>query len=147
MDSDRNRHHFNSILKEHGITIGSMLYQQLSDFLMHPANSYYLQCYFLLCTGYFEEQDIIKRATDLITELKFIINNNYSYRLLFHKDPEWYEFYRENAYPSGDRRQVDDPRRGVCKKIADIIMDYKKGPPELASLEDALKAHFHKKLD
>jgi hypothetical protein len=144
---DKNRYYFNMVLKEHGITIGSILYEQLCEFLMHPANNYYLQHYFLLCTGLLGKKDIDDHITDLIAELKFVLSNNYTYRHLFHKDPEWYEFYRENAYPTGDRRKADDPRRGVCKKIADIIMDYKNGPPALNSLEDAFMLHFQKKMD
>jgi hypothetical protein len=66
---------------------------------------------------------------------------------LFYLDEEWYEFYRENAYPSGDRRNLDDPRRGVCQKIADIVMKYKNGPPLLESLDDAFTLYFHKKFD
>lgn len=144
---DRNRYYFNTILKEHGVTNGSALHSKLSDFLIHPANSYYLQHYFLLCTGFLDKEEIDNRTCDLISELKFLMDDNYTYRYLFHKDPEWYEFYRENAYPTGDRRNLEDPRRGVCKKIADIIMDYKNGPPPLESLEDAFRLHFKKKID
>ena len=36
-------------------------------------------------------------------------------------DPEWYEYYKENAYPCGTRRP-QETRRGVHKKHIDDIM-------------------------
>jgi hypothetical protein len=64
---DMNRHYFKSILTEHGIIIGTTLYSKLFEFLMHPVNNKYLQCYFLLCSGYLEKNEITLRTEELLS--------------------------------------------------------------------------------
>jgi hypothetical protein len=133
---DHNRIRFINILRQYGITYDSEKYKKLSEFLYNPINSQYLQLYYLLCTGYLEGGDIEAKTIDLISELDFATNGGYTYRQLFDIDKEWYSFFKENAYPLGQRK-VMDRRRGVDKVRVDNIMACKRGPPELP-LEEAI---------
>ncbi len=139
MSHDYNRMQFFNIMKQYGITNGSAKYKQLSQFLYDPLNSQYLQLYYILCTGYLDIEDIQDRTADLVAEMEFstCTNGGYTYRQLFSIDQEWYNYFKENAYPLGQRRLGLDHRRGVDKNRVDNIMKCKSGPPELP-LEDAI---------
>lgn len=137
MSYDRKRKDFQCIMKQHGITHGTTRYEQLIHFLDDPTNSPYLQSYYILCTGYLSNKEIHQRVQDLVAELEFTTEDNYSYRKLFDIDNEWYPYFKENAYPSGQRRSSYDKRRGVDKSHIDRIMVRRRGPPVIP-LEDAI---------
>lgn len=137
MSHDQSRLEFHNVLKNHGITNGTDDYQRLINFLEDPANSQYLQLYYILCTGYLPAEEVTQRTVDLIKEMRFICSGNYSYRHLFHIHPDWYQYFKENAYPCGQRRIHCDLRRGVDKDRVDRIMKIQGGPPE-TDLETAI---------
>jgi hypothetical protein len=135
---DHNRKAFNQIMIESGITHGSIRYEQLRNFLDDPVNSPYLQMYYLLCAGYLDINEIRNKTNDLVSEMDFIYNGHYSYRKLFSIDFGWYEYFKENAWPTGQRRTSrGDYRRGVDCEDVDVIMRIKKGPPT-TDLETAI---------
>lgn len=137
MSHDHNRREFYNLLQRRGISHGTHKYRQLIAFLNDPVNAPYLQLYYLLCTGYLNIRDIEERTEDLLSELEFVTGHNYTYRALFRLDPEWYAFFKENAYPTGQRRCKSDSRRGVDKIRVDSIMTLKEGPP-VVTLETAI---------
>lgn len=129
-------------MRESGIRHGSVKYEQLRHFLNDPTNSPYLQLYYLLCAGYMDNDEVIKKTQDLIDELTFLYAGHYSYRKLFQLDGEWYEYFKENAWPTGQRRTTRDERRGVDREEVDTIMRIKKGPPPV-NLENAMIMLYH----
>ena len=80
--------------------------------------------------------EVIPRLNDLLAEMEFK-RNGYTYRDIFTMDRGWIDYFKENAYPSGQRRQSWDKRRGVDKAHVDFIMSVKDGPPTL-NLDDAI---------
>lgn len=140
---DRNRVLIYELLHQSGISVGTEKYREFSIFLNDPANTNYLQLFFILCSGYFSFAEAYERLTDMIKELEFQ-QNNYSYSQLFMLNKEWYEFFKENAYPTGQRRRELDIRRGVDKSYVDdiIILNQKLGLP----LDDSIHWITHLKI-
>lgn len=142
---DQNRLLFDQLMKESGISHGSIKYELLRNFLEDPVNSPYLQTYYLLCAGYLNVEDVREKTKDLIDELDFINNGHYSYRKLFTLDFGWYEYFKINAWPTGQRRlERGDRRRGVDREDVDSIMRIRTGPPPI-DLETAIVVHCHEK--
>lgn len=140
---DKSRKSFDNIMKDNGIRHGTIKYEQLRHFLDDPANSPYLQLYYNLCTGYMDPSEVSERAQDLVTELEFVYGGNYSYRKLFSLDEHWYEYFKENAWPCGARKE-HDRRRGVDREQVDHIMRIKSGPPPI-TLERAIVLQCEKR--
>lgn len=122
---DKNRLILKRVLSDSGIITNEKESIRFSEFLTQPHNNYYFQSYMLLCSGFIDEKEIPKRIEDMILEFKFQMGDSYSYSELFSLDEGWYEFYKENAYPSGQRKP-DEERRGVDKTKVDDIMSIKK---------------------
>lgn len=142
---DKNRIEIFKIMQEHNIHNGSTSHQKLRTFLLDPDNSCYLQSYFIICSGYLDQEIATQKLKDLVAEMEFVNNGNYSYRSLFNIDPEWGDFFKENAYPhpSGQRKlHLGDYRRGVDKEYVDFIMEIKKDSPDL-NLEQAIIKACH----
>lgn len=131
---DRNRRMVHRIMKEYNLET----HRKLTEFLLHPNNVPYLQSYLIICSGYMNIKEVIPRLDDLMAEVKFV-ESGYTYRDLFNLDPDWSDYFKENAYPypSGQRRSNNDLRRGVDREYVDYIMDIKRGPPPLC-LDDAI---------
>ena len=142
---DVNRRIFDSMLRVDGIFHGSVTYKQLHVFLFDPANSPYLQMYYLLLSGYLPASEVRLRTMDLLKELRFSVSGNYSYRHLFSLDATWYEYFKENAWPSGQRRLCGDYRRGVAGPQVDEIMSIKRGPPSM-DLDGAISVQCSRRI-
>lgn len=141
---DRNRKYFSQVMRDNGIIHGTVAYEHLRHFLDDSDNSPYLQLYYNLCTGYFDIKEIDAMTMDLINELNFIYTEcNYSYRKLFNLDPEWYDYFKENAWPTGQRK-CQDRRRGVDREQIDDIMRIRTGPPRI-ELEKAIVLQCQKR--
>lgn len=133
---------FINVFQSHGFVQGTELYTRLYEFLTDPVNSIYLQSYFVMSSGLLDDKDLSSRISDLAAELRFVLDGGYSYRKLYSLDHCWYEFFRENTYPCGGRRDTTDYRRGVDKDKVDRIMTIRHGPPyvslDTAILQDCL---------
>lgn len=134
--SDHSRLLFSRMMKEEGVDQLGYKYFDFVLFLSDPLNGYYLQLYYLLLSGYMNEQDVLERGRELLDEFSY---EGCSYRYLFSLDFGWYEYYKENAWASGLRR-LRESRRGVCKEEVMRIMRIKRGPPEL-DLESAISGY------
>lgn len=132
MDYDSNRKKINKILKMYNIHNTSEKYNDFVTFILKPENSIYLQSFMIICSGFLPVEEVKKRLDDMIIEMKFIDEGNYTFRELFNIDKEWEEYFKENAYPnpSGQRREYEK-RRGVNKEYVDDIMKLKNGPPKI----------------
>lgn len=125
MNCDKNRKLIFASLKSAGIYVGTEKYQDFYNFLNNDANNYYLQLFYILCSGHFNYEDACERLVDMIKEIEFQ-QNSYSYSQLFQLDNSWYEYFKENAYPTGQRRFSGDKRRGVDKEYVDDLTILKK---------------------
>jgi hypothetical protein len=141
---DDKRKFLDRLLKKAGISIGTQKYIDFNTFIMNPANSHYLQLFYILCSGHLDYPDINKRTRDMIQELDFQ-KNNYSYSQLFQIHGKWYEFFSENAYPTGQRKSKTDHRRGVDKKYVDDIMNICKHTG--LSLDDSIHILIRQKIE
>jgi len=119
-NADHNRKLLYEIFNHSGITVGAEKYKDFMMFLEDPANTHYLQFFFILCSGKYGFPEAHDRIVDMIKELEFQ-HDNYSYSQLFRINEQWYEFFKENAVPTGQRRSTDDLRRGVDKKYVDDV--------------------------
>lgn len=128
---DRNRRKIQKLIKSLGIDNFSEDHRLFGGFLLDPRNCIHLQIYFIICSGYMKVKDAKERLLEMISEMRFRVAGGYTYRDIFNMDPEWQEFFSENAFPhpSGQRRDRTDMRMGVDKKHVDEIMAIKIGPP------------------
>jgi hypothetical protein len=134
---EKNKMHVLNLLKNAGIDNMSAGHRQFSDYLMNN-NDIVLQQYLIMCAGYFNPKEAQDRLSAMIREMNFC-KEGYTYREVFQMDQDWIPFFYENAYPSGQRRHLDDKRMGVDKSKVDRIMKVKTGPP-VVSLDDAIVA-------
>lgn len=142
MNYDKNRLLIFNKLKELNLTYNSVKSHQLYEFLLEPINANYLQTFLIIASGYLHYQYAIPRLIDIVKEIEFINNGNYPYRYLFDISPLWIDYFKENAYPNGQRKLTNDSRRGVDKDVVDKIMVIQKGPPEL-DLDTAMIEALH----
>jgi hypothetical protein len=132
---DQNLKALDTLLKKHDIFHGSDRYSRLRDFLLNEKNSVFLQSFMIMCSGALNERELKIRLEEIIKDAEF---PGITFRELFSMDPEWVDYFSENAYPlpSGQPR-IGDQRMGVDRSYVQNVMTNRDGPP-LISLEAAI---------
>lgn len=139
MSQTENLKKIKNVMKRMNIDNFSGMHCTLRDFLLDPKNSVYLQSFMIICSGYMDLSECETRLSEIIKDIEFKMAGGYTYRDLFYMDPDWGEYFKENAYPfpSGQRKSTNDVRRGVDKAYVDEIMKIKEGPPP-KNLDEAI---------
>ena len=118
--SDQHRMYFKKQLSKHQIDLDSPDHKKFCNYISNPINGQHLQVFILLCSGLLEPKIIDIKLDEIIGDFRFHLQNGYTYRHVFSKDTEWYDFFKENAFPCGQRRPAER-RRGVSREYVDEI--------------------------
>lgn len=123
IDHDKNRLYMKDELARRKLSFDTdkERYIRFTDFLLDPALTHHLQTYILLCGGFYNREETIQRLTEIISDFEFTMKDGYTFGQIFNRTEEWYDFYKENAYPTGQLKK-GEARRGVTKKYVDDIM-------------------------
>jgi len=144
-DWDRNRKAFKQLMLNSGLYSNNIRRLLFDNFLTAAENSVYLQLYYLLCSGYVAGTELKQKFQQLTRAFDFVISGNYIYTTLFKLDPAWREFFKENAYPSGQNR-LSEKRLGVDRHHVDRVHRIK-NTGEGCNLEDAIVIDCQRKLE
>lgn len=115
------------ILQSNGLYHNSVRRCLFDNFLLH--HPHYLQQFLILPYLAPKWQRVsLKR---IIKVFEFTLRGGMTWRRMFVIHPDWYNFFMENAYPTGESR--GDARHGVCAERVNCVMRHYKG-----DLEDAI---------
>lgn len=133
--ADINRLHLKGELARYGIVLGENKYNDFYRFITDIANTHHMQTYIIMCGGHFSAAQLTFKLAEIIDEFEFYRNDSYTYGQVIQKDPEWYDFFKENAFPCG-RKKPHENRYGVSRSYVDDIMKIHDGFG--VSLDDAI---------
>ena len=136
---DKRRIYVKKYLEKKGFTYHKKNYLKLINYLSLIMNRDKLDDFLMVISGMCSKKISIRYIDDIID--RYTKDKNvYYYEELFRLDPEWIEFYKENADATG-RNIGRENRNGLDKKYVDDILLIKNKVLANKDLDNAIRLH------